>query len=114
MKNTKKLILVILLIVGLFNIIKSQQIIVNTSFVTDEEINPFTGNEVIYGLNISGSVQLNSDTSIVRIILVDSYENEYLVFESYPLIDTLNSFSFTNKCEETCLLDATTPQSLKI
>lgn len=42
MKNTKKLILVILLIVGLFNIIKSQQIIVNTSFVTDEEINPFT------------------------------------------------------------------------
>ena len=87
---------------------------IDKTFFQDEEICPFSQTEIIYGLSLSGSMQLNGDTSLIRVILVDNDFNEYLVYEAYPLIVTNNSFSVTNVCEETCLLESIIPYSLKI
>jgi hypothetical protein len=57
---------------------------------------------------------LNSDTSLVRIILVDEDDIHYLVFEAFPLICDSLDFAFTNHCDETCSLDQIHPNSLII
>ncbi len=67
----------------------------------------------IYSLSINGVVSLNSDSSLVRVVLVDKNNNEYLVYEGYPLIED-NSVSIENVCEETCVLEGIVPASLKI
>ena len=91
-----------------------KKVIIDKTFFQDDEVYPFNQTEIIYGLTLSGSIQLNGDTSLIRVILVDNDFNEYLVYEAYPLIVTSNSFSVTNVCEETCLLESITPYSLKI
>ena len=92
----------------------SKKVIIDKTFFQDEEVYPFNQTEIIYGLTLSGSIQLYGDTSLIRVILVDNDFNEYLVYEAYPLIVTSNSFSVMNVCEETCLLESITPYSLKI
>ena len=87
---------------------------IDKTFSDFEEIYPFAQNGNIYGLTLSGTIQLNGETSLIRVILVDKDFNEYLVYEAYPLIVTSSSFSVTNVCEETCLLESITPYSLKI
>ncbi len=89
----------------------------NITYSADEEYReefPLEINKNIYGINISGSIQLHSETSLIRIILVDNDLYEHLVYETYPLIVNTNSYSITNVCEETCFLETITPQSLKI
>lgn len=68
----------------------------------------------IFGLQFSGSFQLNTDTSVVRLLLVDSNGNERLVYETYPLSVGNRFYAVTNVCEETCFLPATQGQSLRI
>jgi C1A family cysteine protease len=91
-----------------------KKVIIDKNFFQDEEVYPFNRTEIIYGLTLSGAIQLNGATSLIRVILVDNDFNEYLVYEAYPLIVTNNSFSVTNVCEETCLLDSITPYLLKV
>lgn len=83
-------------------------------YADSEEIFPFAKQGNIYGLTFSGSVQLNSEISLVRIILVDVNLHEYLVYETYPLIAGGNSYSVKDVCEETCFLDKITPAKIKI
>ncbi|MBI4647900.1 MAG: hypothetical protein HY738_15245, partial [Bacteroidia bacterium] len=63
---------------------------------------------------INGSVNFSSDTSLVRIVLLDNNLSEYLIFEAYPMIDTLTSFSFTEEGEESFYLNSVIPNSIKI
>ncbi len=96
-------------------IMNSQTISIDSAFNSDGEIYPFDTTQAIYGLSIeSGSVILYSDTSLVRVILVDTFYNEYLVYEAYPLIVTETSFSISDVCDETCYLDGVYPYSLEI
>lgn len=44
----------------------------------------------------------------------DDNGDEYLVFESYPLINPANQFSVTQNCDETCFLNNVTPSIIKI
>ena len=76
---------------------------IKRNFSESEEVYSFKQSEVIFGLCISGSIQLNNDNSLVRIILVDDKFNEYLIYESYPLLISNNIYFVTNACEETCL-----------
>ena len=71
---------------------QSQFIIVDTTTTVDCEIFPFGAVDTIYGLSFSGSVVLNSDSSLVRLVYVDGENNEWLLMEAYPLItnDTNN------------------------
>lgn len=77
---------------------------INQNFTTDTEIYPFNG-ELLYGVGVNGNITFNSDSSLVRIILKDSLSIEYMIYESYPMLDTIWTFTFNEECEETCFLD---------
>ena len=63
---------------------------------------------------ISGEVTLHSDTSLVRIILVDDNYNEYLIYETYPILAGSRQFSVDEAGEETSLLNNITPSRVTI
>lgn len=91
-----------------------QRISLNQTFSESRFISPFTNLDKIYSLAVSATVELQNKASLVRIILVDEYGAEQLVYETYPLIATGKSFSIQNICEETSLLNGIVPSSLKI
>lgn len=68
----------------------------------------------IYKLTISGQATFLHEISFLRIILVDKNKDEYLVYETSPLLSDKTSFSFDNSCEETCLLEGIAPDHLRI
>ncbi len=79
----------------------------------DTICNPFNGT-LVTGMGLSGSVVFNSDSSFLRIIVRDSIDVEYLVYEAYPMISDTSRFSFTNECEESCFLNNFIPSRLII
>ncbi len=94
---------------------QTRYIPLDNTYVMDENIYPFTlSGGKIYGLSLTADIRLEGDQSLVRVILVDSDSNQYLVYEAYPLLVDHTVFSVTRVCEETCLLDSITPASLKI
>jgi len=92
----------------------SQVIPVNQTFSSDTLFAPFSGSAAVYSLKAYGNVNLYRDSSLVRIVLIDSNGNHWLVFESYPLITDTNSFIFSAGCDETCFLDGIVPDSIRI
>jgi len=68
----------------------------------------------IHGINIIGTINLNSESSLVRILLVDSSSVEHLIYEVYPLLATEGTFDISIVCEESCFLEPTIAQSLKV
>ncbi|MCF8387574.1 MAG: hypothetical protein K9G47_06805, partial [Bacteroidales bacterium] len=108
-----------LLIAGIFLLgislcVKSQSITIDSTFTSDGEIFPFSQVDSIYGLSLSGHVTLNSDTSLVRVILVDENYDEYMVYEAYPLIVTSMEFDITNVSDETKYMNDTDPYSIMV
>ena len=55
---------------------------------------------------ITGTVRLNSERSLVRVTLIDTSRNEYLIYEGYTLVSPSDSFAIRNVCRETCVLGA--------
>ena len=95
---------------------KNQETIpINQTYIQNAEIVPF-GEKIstIFGLAVRANVTLNNDKSIVRITLIDKLGDEYLVYETYSLLEESSSFSIDNLCEETGILNGVKPQSLKI
>ncbi|OQW93460.1 MAG: hypothetical protein BWK79_11020, partial [Beggiatoa sp. IS2] len=83
---------------------------------TEKQTTFVDGVQNIYGLSMTGDVNLlDNNTSSLKIILVDnSSQKEYLVYETYPaLVDNL-TFSVQEVCEETCILPFITTFSLRI
>lgn len=69
----------------------------------------------ISGFVVTGRTLLgNLNDSFVRIILKDSYNYEFLVYENYPMLSGCLSSDFSNTAMETIIMDDITPQSLKI
>ena len=66
------------------------------------------------GLSLEGNLQLNNDTSLVRIILENQDGSQYMIYEAYPLIASQLTFSVSEACDETCFLDAVSPSSVRI
>ncbi len=94
--------------------LSAQTITINTTYSENTEIYPFGTAGQAYGLKINGNIELDSDTSLVRIILLDSLFNEYLVYEAYPYICTSSLLSLENVCDETCFSNGFVPSSLEI
>ena len=94
--------------------IKSQTITIDSTFTSDGEIFPFSQLDSIYGVSLSGHITLNSDSSLVRVILFDENYDEYMVYEAYPLIVTSTDFDISNASDETTYLDEVFPYSLVI
>jgi hypothetical protein len=88
---------------------------VNQTFTTDTVFNPFTPppEDVIYTIKISGSVTMNSLTSLIRVILFTD-EGEFMVLEAFPLIAADTAWEFSGYCDETCYLDGLTPFEIRL
>ena len=80
-----------------------------------KEILPFgEKNAKIYGLSVSAGIALNTEQSVVRIILVDKNYKEYLVYETYPLLEPASEFSVEEICEETAVLNGVKAHAVRI
>ena len=66
---------------------------INTIINKSAQLEPFTSNRAISGLAFSGEITLQSDSSLVRIILTDDNFNQYLVYEIFPILAGSNRFS---------------------
>ena len=113
MKTLALKLSILILIIGLSINAFTQTINIDSTFYADTEIYPFSQIDSIYGLNITGSCQLNSDTSLIRVILGTS-EEEYMIFESYPLITQGYDSAFSDICDETCFLNEEEPLYISI
>jgi len=80
----------------------------------DNGIQALNIDKQVNDLTISGSVTLESEDAIARVIMIDENGGEYLVYETFSLIADRNTFYFTNECEETCVLDSIRPVSFKV
>ena len=129
MKNLKTLLSILILIVGAqllygqtvndqdFKMVGKNHVTIgiNQSLSGTTELSPFGGNvREIYGLDLTADITLNSDKSLVRVILVDQNYEEYLVYEIYPLLSANQVVSVREICEETGLLNAVKPKSLRV
>lgn len=80
----------------------------------DTETIPQQEENLIYGLTIDASVNLPKPDSFVRVVLVSDTNNEYLIYEAYPLLESEESFSAVQVCEETCLLSGIKMKEFRI
>ena len=78
------------------------------------QLKPFVDLQKISGLSISADIKLNSDSSMVRVVLIDSNFNEYLVYEAYLLLTEKDSFSIDEIGEETVALNNIIPVQMEI
>lgn len=81
------------------------------AYTTTSEF-PLDNVSAISGLSISGRSQLNSDTSLVRVLLIDNTNKSYLVYEDFYL--TASDLDFQDMAFETAFLDSVIPSKLKI
>lgn len=94
--------------------INAQTISLDTIFITDDEIYPFPSQDMITSLTCDAIIELNSDTSLIRLIVKDINGIEFMIFESYPLISDSIDFSISDYCDESCFLEEFRPFSLII
>lgn len=81
------------------------------AYTTTSEF-PLDNVSAISGLSISGRSQLNSNTSLVRVLLIDNTNKSYLVYEDFYL--TASDLDFQDMAFETAFLDSVIPSKLKI
>ena len=60
------------MICALYNKSYAQTIVIDSTFSSNAEIFPFNQDDTIYGLGITGNITLYSDTSLVRVIFINS------------------------------------------
>jgi hypothetical protein len=65
-------------------------------------------------LAFTGEISLFSDSSLVRIILADKQNNEYLIYEAYPVLSGLEQLSIQEAAEETVLLNNIIPEQVSV
>lgn len=113
MKKTLFLILILMAVsVGnaqTFN----RQASLNIQVTENTIIYPFDGDRVT-GIGVSGNVCFTSEMGFVRFVVCDNYGDEYLVYESYRLFEQDSTFSFSQKCEESCFYYNYVPTEFKI
>ena len=86
-----------------------------SSFVaTDSSVLPITLQQRISGLSVSGNIIFTGDKGFVRIVLIDSNENEYLVLETNTIFENDTSVSFNEFCKETALLNNVFPKQITV
>ena len=69
----------------------------------------------VYSLSVTGDIELtDTSNSLVRILLVDEYGTEYLVYEVYPLLTDQWQFDFENMAFETSNMQGVNATKLKI
>lgn len=77
-------------------------------------IAPFAKKSTISGLTISGSGSFKNDAGMIRVILIDEQDNEYLIYEANRMFNEANNFIFNEKGFETTILDTIVPKSIEL
>lgn len=68
----------------------------------------------VRNLSVSGNVYLPTDTSLVRVVLQDTNDNLWLVYEATQMLVNGTRQSFVNHGEETLSLNGVCPKQLKV
>ncbi|MCK9221002.1 MAG: hypothetical protein M0P47_13275 [Bacteroidales bacterium] len=113
-KISSLFLVVFILFLSLSLSAQAQEINIDQSFSYDTVFRPFQGQIPVSSMKIDGEITLLSDSSLVRVVLIDDKGNHFLVYEAYPLLDTLNNFTIRGACDETCYLENITPDSIRI
>ena len=100
---------------GIFQLVSpiESRSLVEYTISGDSVIRPFFPDKAISGLAITCDLLLQSDSSLVRIVLVDTLYHEYLICESYTLLQGSNQVSFSDYAEETAVLDNICPKEIR-
>ncbi|GBC63295.1 hypothetical protein DENIS_4289 [Desulfonema ishimotonii] len=88
--------------------------VTNKTFTSDGEISLFSIINPIRSISLDIDVTLENDASLVRVVLVDNAGGEHLVYETNALLSNSREFSVSSVCDETCLLQSVSPESLKV
>lgn len=76
---------------------------------------PMESKNPVYSFAFNGWITLNDkNISLIRFILVDSKQNEYLIYETSSMLSDKSYFYITNACEETCFLDGVKPSHVRV
>lgn len=81
---------------------------------TSATYTPFANSQIIHSADICGSVVLNSDTSLVRIIMTDTEGMCYLIYEATPMLLNGYTDSIKHANEETDWLCGVQPVNVKL
>jgi PKD repeat protein/C1A family cysteine protease len=94
---------------------KSATIDYNQVFTTSAELFPFGKNGAkIYGIAVSAEINLADENGLVRLLLVDDNQNEYLLYEGYALLEENLKWQIDEICEETAVLEGIKAHSVII
>ena len=80
-------------------------IVFDLEFNNDTILSPFNKQEQIDGLFANAIISLFSEKSLVRLILVDTENTEYLIYESFSLLEDSNIVKAFDIAEETGYLN---------
>ena len=67
---------------------------INRNINCTDTVRPFSSNTHSFGISIDGEGQLLSDSAFIRVVLVDSNDHEWLVYERNSLYATEESNQF--------------------
>jgi C1A family cysteine protease len=87
---------------------------INATYSDSTILTPFAANRTIRGLAVNGQITSHQSGYLVRMVLVDSSNKEYLVMESYDQINDSATIHFNNYCRETNYLTDIIPTAVKI
>ncbi len=68
----------------------------------------------VSGFAVNGTIRLTRDTAYARLILVDTDDNEYLIYEADTLLSSENTIRLDGVCDETGFLDAINPLHIRL
>jgi len=91
-----------------------RRIPVDRTINENTQLNISESNSPISGLAISGDISLYSDSSLVRLILVDHMGYEHLIYETYPVLAGATQFSVGGVAEETSSLNQVIPYMVTV
>jgi len=107
-KYCKILVLCVFTLLLFNNNTKAQKTVFISSPIIQDTILLNNYQTPMYGLQLDANIVLNTDTSFIRIVLIDSNDKEYLVCDVNILNDDTNkTLSLNNYCCESCYLQMT-------
>ncbi|MCD4664347.1 MAG: hypothetical protein K8R68_03685, partial [Bacteroidales bacterium] len=85
---------------------------INQTFTQDGQVYEFQTSDPIYSCKITGNISLNSEMSLIRVILVSETNEEFLIYEIFPSV--FENSTLTDAYYETCYLDGIVPDQIKV
>ncbi|NVN95467.1 MAG: hypothetical protein HXX18_09320 [Bacteroidetes bacterium] len=111
----KKIIIMLIAITCLqLKVSYSQKVVaINAVYNTDTVIS-LNNMPNIYSLNINGQITLNNSLSFVRVIMIDTSGEKYLIYEGSKMLKNALNITLNNQAEETYFLSKRKPVAIEV